>query len=91
MADAACARLAHADGRGYQAGALTADQVQRVEILTLVNKAMRDTAVGSFGRWLITSNAAPIFTGSAPANYLTRIGGPGFEGLLRQVVAWQGP
>ncbi len=33
---------------------------------------------------------APLFAGSAPADYLTKLGQPGYVALLRQVLHWQG-
>ena len=77
-------------GVGYQAGSLTPDQVQRVEILAMVDQAMQGTVVGSVGEWMEKPNTAPIFAGSAPMDYLARLGQPGYEALLRQVVRWRG-
>ena len=77
-------------GVGWQAGSLTAEQVQRVEILALVDLAMRGIAAVPVGEWLVTPNAAPLFAGSAPADYLTKLGQPGYVALLRQVTRWQG-
>ena len=77
-------------GVGYAAGSLTPEQIQRVEILVLVDLAMRGSVEGSVGDWLTTPNAAPLFSGSAPADYLTKLGQPGYVGLLRQVAHWQG-
>ncbi len=34
-------------------------------------------------------NGAPLFAGAAPVDYLTRLGQPGYVGLLRQVLHWQ--
>ena len=76
-------------GVGYAAGSLTPDQIQRVEILVLVDLAMRGSVDGSVGAWMTRPNAAPLFAGSAPADYLTRLGQPGYVGL-RQVLHWQG-
>lgn len=77
-------------GVGYQAGALSAEQIQHVEILAMVNQAMQGVAVGSVGEWLVTPNAAPLFAGRAPADYLTKLGQPGYVGLMRQVLHWRG-
>ncbi len=77
-------------GVSFQAGSLSSEQIQRVEILAMVNQAMRGIAIGTVGEWLTTPNAAPLFAGSAPADYLTKMGQPGYVGLLRQVLHWQG-
>ncbi len=76
-------------GLSYQAGALSDEQIQRVEILFVVNQALRGVAVGSVGEWMVTPNAAPLFAGTAPADYLTKLGQAGYVGLLRQVLHWQ--
>ena len=77
-------------GVGYQAGSLTPDQVQRVEILAMIDQAMQGNVVGSVGEWMVKPNPAPIFAGSAPMDYLARLGQPGYEALLRQVARWRG-
>ena len=76
-------------GLGYQADSLSAEQVQLVEILVLVNKAMQGNVVGSVGEWMTRPNAAPLFAGSAPVDYLARLGQPGYVALFRQVLQWQ--
>ena len=77
-------------GVGYQAGSLTADQVQRVGVLAMVDQVMRGNVVGSVGEWMEKPNTAPIFVGSSPVDYLTRVGPPGYVALLRQVARWRG-
>ena len=72
-------------GVGYQVGSLMADQVQRVEILAMVDLAMQGNVIGSVGEWMAKPNAAPIFAGPAPMDYLARLGQPGYEAVLRQV------
>ncbi len=76
-------------GVGWQAGSLSAEQIQRVEILFVVNQALQGVALGSVGVWLVTPNAAPLFAGTAPADYLIKLGQSGYVGLLRQVLHWQ--
>ena len=64
-------------GVGYQAGCL--------------DQALQGVALGSVGEWLVTPNAAPLFAGSAPAEYLTKLGQPGYVRLLRQVCTGESP
>ncbi len=76
-------------GLGHRAGALSAEQVARVDALLAIDAAMQGIALGSVGEWMVQSNAAPLFGGSAPVDYLTRLGGPGYAAVLRQVLRWQ--
>ena len=58
-------------GVGYQAGALSVEQIHRVEILALLDLAMRGIAAVPVGEWMVTPNGAPLFAGSSPADSLS--------------------
>ena len=76
-------------GVGYRAGSLSPEQIGRVDALMTIDAAMQGIALGSVGEWLMKPNAAPLFGGSAPVDYLTRLGGPGYVSMLRQVLRWK--
>ena len=76
-------------GVGYQAGSLLPEQIERVDALLAIDGAMQGIAMGSVGEWMVKPNAAPLFAGSAPVDYLTRLGGQGYVAVLRQVLRWQ--
>ena len=76
-------------GVGHRAGSLSPEQVGRVEALLAIDDAMQGIALGSIGDWMVKGNAAPLFGGAAPADYLTRMGGPGYVAVLRQVLRWK--
>ena len=75
-------------GVGYQAGSLSPEQIGRVDALMAIDDAMQGITLGSVGEWMVQPNPAPLFGGSAPVDYLTRLGGPGYVGVLRQVFRW---
>ncbi len=76
-------------GVGWQAGSLTADQVTRVEHLVAVDIGLRAMKLDP-GEWMVVPNPAPVLSGSAPVDYLTRNGTRGCEALARQVDRWRG-
>jgi hypothetical protein len=76
-------------GVGWQAGSLTSDQIARVEHLVAIDAGLRAIRM-SPGEWMVTANPAPVLSGSAPVDYLTRAGTRGYEALAQQVDRWQG-
>ena len=73
-------------GVGWQAGSLTADQIDRVQHLVAIDAGLRPTAVGE---WMMTTgNPAPLLCGASPVDDLTRTGTRGYVALAQQVDRW---
>ncbi len=75
-------------GLGYRAGSLTPEQIARVQHLMAVDADMRSIRGDTVGEWMVTGNGAAVLAGSAPVDFLTRAGAPGYEALSRQVRVW---
>ena len=75
-------------GLGYRAGLLTPDQVARVQHLVAIDAGIRAIRGETVGAWMVTGNATPLLSGSAPVDYLARAGTPGYAALARQVAVW---
>ncbi len=75
-------------GLGYRAGSLTPEQIAKVQHLVAVDADMRSIRGDSVGEWMVTGNGAAVLAGSAPVDFLTRAGTPGYAALARQVRIW---
>jgi hypothetical protein len=76
-------------GVGWQAGSLTPEQIGRVQHLVAIDAGLRAIRT-SPGEWMVTTNPAPVLSGSAPVDYLMRTGTRGYEALAQQVDRWRG-
>jgi hypothetical protein len=76
-------------GVGWQAGSLTPDQIARVEHLVAIDVGLRAIRM-SPSEWMVTTNPAPVLSGSAPVDYLTRAGTRGYAALAEQIDRWVG-
>lgn len=77
-------------GLGGRPGSLTPDQVGRVQQLLAIDAGLRPIYGSAVGDWMVTGSEAPGLAGSAPVDYLTRAGTPGYAALARQVDQWAG-
>ena len=75
-------------GLGYRAGSLTPAQVGRVQQLLAIDAGMRSVYGSAVGDWMVTRSEAAGLAGSAPVDYLTRAGTPGYAAPARQVEQW---
>ena len=69
----------------WSAGSLTPDQVARVECLIAIDAGLHSADVG---KWMTTSNPAPLLCGATLVDYLTRTGTRGYVALAQQVNRW---
>ena len=68
--------------------ALTEDHTVKVAHLLEIDRGLREIVGKPVGEWMRQASRSPFFGGTAPADYLTGRGMPGYVDLHQQVRRW---